>query len=361
MNALYNIPVLFEDSSIIAVNKPANMLSTPGKLENVMPPAPSVVTKKRRFQEWSTAILSADRFASGFEAKTQLKRLKGDAVPRKEVEFKRYVQRTLKEMREDVKNEMWKAVCEADSDMHKKPISATPLEFLSAFEILENRPGLPCKLYPVHRLDCETSGVLLFAKTAIAAADLSRQFRDREVHKLYVAEVAGRLPVDCGVVDASLGQHPDPAFKPRYVIDPQGKPSLTNFKVLRVYQSSEPVTSQCGSNATALSCDVAFQFDDREEDLNIKFSDCSSQMVTSVVKLEPVTGRSHQLRVHMDSIGCPMLGDSLYASPDVQTALDRLALHAYQIKFMHPTTREILHLTADLGQSGNYKKWLLTG
>lgn len=84
-------------------------------------------------------------------------------------------------------------------------------------------------------------------------------------------------------------------------------------------------------------------------------------MVTSVVKLEPVTGRSHQLRVHMDSIGCPMLGDSLYASPDVQTALDRLALHAYQIKFMHPTTREILHLTADLGQSGNYKKWLLTG
>jgi len=157
-NALFDIPIIFEDAHIVAVNKPPNMLSTPGNLENITERSSTTCTdarvpgnRKRRFEEWSTAVRSADRFTTNSAVREQLKRLKGDAIPRKEAEFKRYVQRTLKEGSEGVKQEMWTAVCEADANMHKRPISSIPLEYLSAFEILSNRSGSSCPLYPVHR------------------------------------------------------------------------------------------------------------------------------------------------------------------------------------------------------------------
>ena len=82
------------------------------------------------------------------------------------------------------------------------------------------------------------------------------------------------------------------------------------------------------------------------------------QVPTSLVALEPVTGRSHQLRVHLSSLGCSILGDRLYSPPDsgLDVVLDRLALHAYKIKFKHPISRDEMQLTA-LIEETNYKTW----
>jgi tRNA pseudouridine32 synthase / 23S rRNA pseudouridine746 synthase len=167
------------------------------------------------------------------------------------------------------------------------------------------------RMYPdalvVHRLDMATSGLLLMARGAQMQRQLSRAFADRQVGKRYIAMVAGRLnppqsdPADWALIDLPLAA--DWPNRPRRVVDlAHGKPSQTRWRVL----AYDP-----GADATRL-------------------------------ELEPITGRSHQLRVHLQSLGHPILGDSLYAPPAVQARSARLLLHASNLQLAHPITDEPL-------------------
>lgn len=148
----------------------------------------------------------------------------------------------------------------------------------------------------VHRLDMATSGLMLFARGPTMQRRLSMMFQSHEIEKRYVAVCSGCLREDTGEIDLPLS--PDWPNRPLQRVDLEhGKPSLTRYRVL-------------------------------EKD------DARSR-----VELEPVTGRSHQLRLHLASIGHPILGDALYG--DAQSS-PRLLLHACRLRFAHPLTGESL-------------------
>lgn len=155
----------------------------------------------------------------------------------------------------------------------------------------------------VHRLDMATSGLMAMARGIAAQRVLSQAFAARTVQKRYVAVVAGRLDPpaqDWGVIDLPLLL--DWPNRPLSKIDhEQGKPSQTRWRVLG-YDSDQDTTR---------------------------------------VELEPVTGRSHQLRVHLCALGHPILGDRLYAPPEVQARVERLLLHASSLALPHPLTGEV--------------------
>lgn len=154
----------------------------------------------------------------------------------------------------------------------------------------------------VHRLDMATSGLVLMARGAAMQRALSRLFERRLVHKRYEAVVAGRLDGHGTVELPLLVDWPN---RPLQKIDHEhGRPAITHWR--------------------ALSHDAAAG-DTR-------------------VSLEPVTGRSHQLRVHMAALGHPILGDTLYAPPGVQARAPRLLLHACELAFTHPASGETLRL-----------------
>ena len=149
----------------------------------------------------------------------------------------------------------------------------------------------------VHRLDMATSGLLLFARGAEIQRRLSQIFREREVAKRYVAVVTGRVQPETGVIDLPLLA--DWPNRPKQKIDhASGKPALTRYRVLN-------------------------------HDGN-----------TTCLELEPVTGRTHQLRVHLAAIGHPIIGDALYGG----LAAQRLMLHACALRFAHPCDGKILDL-----------------
>lgn len=154
----------------------------------------------------------------------------------------------------------------------------------------------------VHRLDQATSGLMLMARGAAMQRALSQAFESREVGKRYVAVVEGRLPSPGGDGGWGLIDLPiivDWPNRPLRIIDAEnGKPSRTRWRVL-------------GFDAAAN---------------------------TTRVELEPVTGRSHQLRVHLQALGHPILGDALYAPAEVQTKAPRLLLHAAALRFTHPAS-----------------------
>lgn len=154
----------------------------------------------------------------------------------------------------------------------------------------------------VHRLDMATSGLMVFARGVEMQRILSHMFRERKVEKLYVAVVAGEFDSPAGEVNLPIAA--DWLNRPLRKIDHEsGKPSLTRY--------------------TLLAFDTA--------------------TCTSRLELEPVTGRTHQLRVHMAAIGHPILGDALYGAP---ASASRLMLHACSLRFAHPLTGEVLNFAS---------------
>lgn len=154
----------------------------------------------------------------------------------------------------------------------------------------------------VHRLDMDTSGLVLMARGPDVQRALSRQFMTRQVDKRYEAVVHGVMADDEGEVDLPLIT--DWPRRPRQKVDAEtGKPSLTRFRVL------------------------------------------GRQGDRTRVSLEPVTGRSHQLRVHLMALGHPIVGDDLYGSPGDRARAGRLMLHACSIALAHPVTGQRLSLT----------------
>ncbi|EPF75908.1 tRNA pseudouridine32 synthase/23S rRNA pseudouridine746 synthase [Acinetobacter rudis CIP 110305] len=160
----------------------------------------------------------------------------------------------------------------------------------------------------IHRLDRDTSGLLVFALNKDAQKNISRQFQERQTDKTYQALVAGRLEGE-GTVDIPVVY--DPTRPPLHQVDPnEKKPALTHWKV----QQHE-------------------QIDGHD--------------VTRVI-LTPITGRSHQLRVHMQYLGHPIVGDTLYATTEQQQLMPRLCLHAQQLSFYHPITGQRLQYLCEV-------------
>ena len=153
----------------------------------------------------------------------------------------------------------------------------------------------------VHRLDMATSGIVVMALTAYSQRELNRQFQLRSTKKHYIACVAGSMASDVGTIDLPLIC--DWPNRPKQMVNYQyGKASLTHYQVLNR-----------SANSTR-------------------------------VKLTPVTGRSHQLRVHMQWLGHPILGDKFYAAPDAYNAAERLLLHAEALRFIHPVMEKEMQL-----------------
>lgn len=155
----------------------------------------------------------------------------------------------------------------------------------------------------VHRLDRDTSGVIILALDAEAHRHLSIEFQDRHVEKTYLAIVDGVIEADEGEIDLPIRKDLD--HPPRQMIDhEQGRWAITRWRVI-----------ERGERHSRL-------------------------------ELRPITGRSHQLRLHLKEIGHPILGDDLYARPEVLGRAERLLLHALRLGIAHPETAEPTTFTA---------------
>ncbi|MBA4380961.1 MAG: RNA pseudouridine synthase [Sideroxydans sp.] len=175
----------------------------------------------------------------------------------------------------------------------------------------------------VHRLDMATSGLMVFARSEAMQRELSRMFREREVTKRYVALVAGVLENEVGEIDLPLIV--DWPNRPRSKVDHElGKPSLTRYRLLGV----ESLSSRAKIGA---SFDTALPTQDERN------------LAVSRVELEPITGRTHQLRLHLASIGHPIIGDTLYGG----RSAERLMLHATRLAFNHPINAMPLYFESD--------------
>ena len=170
----------------------------------------------------------------------------------------------------------------------------------------DDRPGI------VHRLDRDTSGLVLVAKNAKIRRALQRQFQERTVHKSYLALLDGHLQPTWGRIEAPIGR--DPQHRQRMAVLPGGREAVTEYHVL------EQFDRQTGPAAG----------------------------MYSLVKAEPRTGRTHQIRVHLASVGHAVVGDPVYGRRRTHLPLERQFLHAGHLGFQHPVTGQRLELEAPL-------------
>jgi tRNA pseudouridine32 synthase/23S rRNA pseudouridine746 synthase len=162
---------------------------------------------------------------------------------------------------------------------------------------------LPAALV-VHRLDRDTSGLIVMALSATAQRELSRQFAERTVEKRYVAVVFGCPPASAGTIDLPMRKDFD--RPPRHKIDPvDGRPAHTAWRLI-----------------------------ERSVD-------------RSRLEVEPLTGRSHQIRLHLEALGHPILGDNLYAHDEARAMSPRLLLHAARLSVTHPASGDRVAWTAE--------------
>lgn len=170
------------------------------------------------------------------------------------------------------------------------------------------RPGI------VHRLDRDTSGLLIAAKNDTAHLFLAEQLKTRKLGRIYEAIVTGRLKMSEGTINAPVGRHPSDRKKMAVTTD--GREAVTHFKLIREYETAEGFLSH--------------------------------------IELRLETGRTHQIRVHMAHIGHHILGDSVYGNInsrfEVRNAglLDGQCLHARTVEFIHPVTGELMHFDTGL-------------
>jgi 23S rRNA pseudouridine1911/1915/1917 synthase len=162
----------------------------------------------------------------------------------------------------------------------------------------EKRPGI------VHRIDKDTSGLLIVAKNDFAHQALSAQLSDRSLSRVYEAVARGGFREDAGTVARPIGRHP--TDRKRMAVLPGGRPAVTHWEVLARYRGY-----------THIRC-----------------------------RLE--TGRTHQIRVHLASLGHPLLGDAVYGAPAPDKGLSGQCLHARELKFIHPRTGEPVRLETEL-------------
>ncbi|MBP1933972.1 tRNA pseudouridine32 synthase/23S rRNA pseudouridine746 synthase/23S rRNA pseudouridine1911/1915/1917 synthase [Ammoniphilus resinae] len=161
--------------------------------------------------------------------------------------------------------------------------------------------GTPGKVRPVHRLDKDTSGLILIAKNSYIHHLLDKQLRENVIHREYLVLVKGKLADQQGTIREPIGQDPENPVKRKVVST--GEEAITHFQVEK------------------------------------EFAECS------LLRVRLETGRTHQIRVHFNHIGHPVLGDTLYGNPHPH--IRRQALHAYQLQFVHPLREELMSFTEE--------------
>lgn len=155
----------------------------------------------------------------------------------------------------------------------------------------------------INRLDRDTTGLLILAKNALSASILSNDMKARKIHRTYQA-VVSRIPVPAsGTIDAPIARKEDSAIE-RCVDFEKGEPAVTHYRTLETKEN------------------------------------------LALVELSLETGRTHQIRVHMQHMGCPLLGDYLY-NPDF-TLINRVSLHSYSLSFVHPIAGKSMYFCAPL-------------
>lgn len=161
-----------------------------------------------------------------------------------------------------------------------------------------DRPGI------VHRLDRDTSGLMIVARTPAALRHLQQQFKTRTVEKIYLALVFGRPAVAEGIIDVPLGR--DPRFRQKIAPRADGKPARTHYRLLEDFGQY------------------------------------------SLLEIGLETGRTHQIRVHLAWLKCPVVGDTVYGRKKNALGLKRQFLHAWRLRFQHPRSGEMIQLEAPL-------------
>lgn len=160
------------------------------------------------------------------------------------------------------------------------------------------RPGI------VHRIDKDTSGILVIAKNDNSHNELAKQFKDHSITRTYYALLEGKLKSDTGSIDAPIGRHPVDRIKMAVVKD--GKRAVTHYEVIEKF-----------NHYTLVKCNLE-------------------------------TGRTHQIRVHMAHIGHPLVGDEIYGFKKQKFKLQGQVLHAKDLGFIHPTTKEYVEFSSKL-------------
>ncbi|WP_238976291.1 RluA family pseudouridine synthase [Leptospirillum ferriphilum] len=158
----------------------------------------------------------------------------------------------------------------------------------------------------MHRLDQDTSGVMVVGKTESVVLDLMNQFKDRSVSKKYLALVKGILPKKRGEINAPIGRSTHDRKK--FTVRQDGKPSVTRYRVLETYHENY-----------------------------------------SLLEVTLLTGRTHQIRVHFRYLGFPLLGDAVYGSKGTENKnFPRQMLHAWKLSFQHPSSNSKMEFEAPL-------------
>jgi len=188
-------------------------------------------------------------------------------------------------------------------------------------------PSLP-RAGIVHRLDKDTSGLLLVAKTEAAHTALSKQLKSRTVRRRYLALVEGHLPLDRGTVNVPIGRHAAHR-KVMTVRHLGGRSAVTHYRVVKRCEAR-------GSRGTSLQ-PTAYSLEPRS-------------LSYTVLEVSLETGRTHQIRVHLAHLGHPVLGDTAYGKHQAEfwrfLGVSRQLLHAYQLAFRHPVTGDAIALSA---------------
>ena len=373
------IKVLFADNDLVIVEKPCNLRSVPG---HAYSPTEKATRKRPRpeqdrsstnsslvggkgehtsdrktaQQAWEAAILSfvdeqyrkrdvtseADNLDHDVEIYNFLKRLATSgsmvaSVPRKQKLFIRYIQRNQKRVFEGASDQPAEKMEQISSKMYLELQNRQKI-FLNLPEptrhedsaygqlVLMGYDGKnqdENKLFVVHRLDCETSGVMVFARNQKSSAMLCKAWRERdEVCKIYLAQVKHWPPFhDSNLVEGSINAPLTPSderlkWKVTSGDDPKGKASTTSWWI----DSSSHAKDDGASKSPVL------------------------------LKLKPLTGRTHQLRIHCAHVGSGIIGDSLYGEDRLEHLGERgefLRLHAHKLSFVHPGTNERCEFTSN--------------
>lgn len=373
LSGTYPLKILYEDASIIVVDKPNGMLTVPGKISTTSDtssitaaPVEDVngripIARLRRFEKWSQAIArAAIQNKKDEQLHDLLLRLSTiHSVPRKKQVFFDFVGRVLKVDDNNTQTALWDAISETDTLMHGRKIEEIPPAQISAQDSLEKHCGH--KVFPVHRLDMDTSGLLVFAKTSKACTILGGYFHDKLVEKEYVAKVTGM--VDFTQIHAAF---------PTSTILSSNVPSPSIMSSISSISSSFPLSSPCDDIRElkvmipmradienrpiqivdydqGKHCETLIRLISHSNNTNANSNDLTSHSNTlqvqgndeeskswTLVHLTPRTGRTHQLRVHMAALGHPILGDTLYYLSRQTCEDKRLCLHAMKLSFTHP-------------------------
>jgi 23S rRNA pseudouridine1911/1915/1917 synthase len=269
-----NLEILYEDQDIIVINKPNGLVTNR-----------ATTVKEETIQDWFVHKFGDELFTDEFWQK----------------------------------NSSYQDLIPADFDA----------EFGQPLEIWRERLGI------VHRLDKDTSGVLLLAKNPGSLMHLLAQFKNRQTKKIYASLVHGRFTEKTGHIVAPMSRNVHNRLK--FAVDSSGRPAITDYKVEQEFLGIKE------DLIVTLATQSRFKAKKVKELYQAGFS---------LLELEPKTGRTHQIRVHMSAMQHPLVGDQIYAGKK-RVKLDafwckRQFLHALSLEFTHPRTGEKMTINAPL-------------